>query len=59
MGAVLIYFAYRRGILGDSEWERFERAICRGKSRDRDDHVFPIIPEGTVKVTNSTTGKWE
>lgn len=30
------YYAQLRGILGDSEWARFEKAICRNRQLDDD-----------------------
>ena len=47
------YYANKRGVLGDAEWHRFERAYCRARKSDQ--AVIPWDPEGFTPVPELLT----
>jgi len=50
------YYANKRGVLGESEWNRFKRAYCR--ARESDEVVFPWDPEGFTPVPELLTAEF-
>lgn len=46
------YYANKRGVLGESEWQRFVRAYCRARRRGL---PVPWNPKGLIPVTELLT----
>ena len=50
------YYSWRRGIMGDSEWSRFERLICQRRDREFARGITNLLTAEFIEYAESRCG---